>query len=131
MADLKNRLQGLRKQKGISQQRLADVIGVNKQTISQYERGVRKPDIETLGLLCDYFNVSADYMLGKVDVTMRYVSEEELSLLERKPALLPHERQLLAAYRSLNHIGRSEALKRIEELTQIDNYTKDTESLTG
>ena len=43
MADFAERLRLLRNQKGISQQELADYLDVNKQTISGYERGVRRP----------------------------------------------------------------------------------------
>ena len=42
------------------------------------ERGVRKPDIPTIEALCDIFNVSADYLIGKDDVTVRIVGKEGL-----------------------------------------------------
>ena len=49
----------------MTQLELAERIGVNKQTISQYERGVREPSFSRLEAICDYFGVSADYMLGR------------------------------------------------------------------
>lgn len=76
------RLRELRSQRGLTQSELANRIGVNKQTISQYERGVREPNFETLDALCDYFNVSSDYILGKEDVTMRYVDAKGLEMLD-------------------------------------------------
>ena len=48
MASFTERLKTLRKQKNFSQQELADKIQVTKQTVSQYERGIRKPDYNTL-----------------------------------------------------------------------------------
>ena len=84
MATFSERLKQLRLQSGMSQSDLADKISVNKQTISQYERGVRRPDFETLSSLCDAFNVSSDYMLGKSEVTLRYVDSNGLSLLDGK-----------------------------------------------
>lgn len=77
MATFRDRLRHLRTLAGYSQQDLADIMNVTKQTISQYERGVRKPDQDTLLELCDIFNVSTDYLLGKTDVTLRFVSPEE------------------------------------------------------
>ena len=61
------RLKDLRLQCDLTQLELADKIGVNKQTISQYERGVREPGFSRLEALCDYFGVSADYLLGRTD----------------------------------------------------------------
>ena len=81
MATYSERIRELRALHGMSQQDLADRLDVNKVTISQYERGVRKPDLNVLTALCDIFNVSSDYLLGKDDVTIRIVGKEELEKL--------------------------------------------------
>lgn len=54
----------LRKTKDVSQQDIADYLGVSRVTISNYETGRRDPDTSTLGKLASYFNVSVDYLLG-------------------------------------------------------------------
>ena len=51
------RLKELRKEKLLSQQSLADQIGISKSSINMYERGDREPSIETLELFADLFNV--------------------------------------------------------------------------
>lgn len=61
------RLKQLRKEKGISQQRLAMDLNVNQNTVSRYETGEREADYKTLIMLADYFNVSIDYLLGRTD----------------------------------------------------------------
>ena len=94
MALFKDRLRELRKQKGYSQQELADKINVTKQTISQYERGVREPDYDNLLALCDIFNVSAGYLLGKEDVTMRFLNTDELQMVESGYYLNPETAQI-------------------------------------
>ena len=81
MATYSERIRELRALHGMSQQDLADRLDVNKVTISQDERGVRKPDLNVLTALCDIFNVSSDYLLGKDDVTIRIVGKEELEKL--------------------------------------------------
>lgn len=68
-----SRLKALRLSNGYTQQDLATKVGVHKQTISQYERGVRKPDPDMLSYFSDIFNVSSDYLLGKENVTLRLV----------------------------------------------------------
>lgn len=67
MATYSNRIKELRTMRDMSQQDLGDLLSVNKVTVSQYERGVRKPDINIVAALCDIFNVSSDYLLGKVN----------------------------------------------------------------
>lgn len=61
------RLRELRKQRGISQLKLAMDLGMNQNTISRYENGEREADYQTLILLADYFNVSIDYLLERSD----------------------------------------------------------------
>lgn len=82
MADFKDRIKELRLKKNFSQQRLADILDVNKQTISQYERGVRFPTKENLEALCDAFNVSSDYLLGRDDVSSVLLSGDEMALID-------------------------------------------------
>lgn len=100
MSKFKNRIKQLREQHHFSQQELADKLNVHKQTISQYERGVREPDFDNLLALCDIFNVSSDYLLGKTDVTPRYLTDEELALVVSFRNADPLSRQL--ALRALN-----------------------------
>lgn len=61
------RLRALRKQKGISQLKLALDLGMNQNSISRYENGEREADYRTLIAFADYFNVSIDYLLERTD----------------------------------------------------------------
>lgn len=76
-----NRIRELRIAAGKSQAELADVIGVNKQAISQYERNVRFPRREILEALADYFNVSVDYLIGKTEVSPLLITPDEHRIL--------------------------------------------------
>lgn len=82
MATFKERLRSLRESRSMTQDDLADVLGVSKQAISQYERGVRRPDFETLSTICDLFNVSLDFLLGKSDLTTRLLDEHEVAMID-------------------------------------------------
>ena len=62
------RLKELRLERGLTQKQVGDAMGVNDKTIGQYERGDRQPDFAMLRKLCEYFCVTADYMLGWVDI---------------------------------------------------------------
>lgn len=61
--NIAERIQKLRKAKGISQEELADVVGVSRQAVSKWESEQSLPDIDKIIALCEYFNVSTDYLL--------------------------------------------------------------------
>ena len=53
---------------GMTQQLLADYIGVKRQTVAQWKDGQTSPDIESLSKIADFFEASTDYLLGRTDV---------------------------------------------------------------
>lgn len=58
-------LKMLRKQKGVTQQRLADILCVDKTSISKWENGFNYPNQNIQMMIADYFGVSVDYLLGR------------------------------------------------------------------
>lgn len=54
----------LRKMNGLSQEELADMIGVSRQTLSKYETGESLPDIEKCRLIADAFSVTVDDLIS-------------------------------------------------------------------
>lgn len=67
MGTFQERLKFLRKEKNLTIEELAKKLGSAKSTISRYENGLREPKKDFLELLCSYFDVSTDYLLGKTD----------------------------------------------------------------
>lgn len=61
------RLQQLRKTKGLSQEELADRVGVSRQAVSKWESGQTAPDLERLLALSEQLNASTDYLLKGID----------------------------------------------------------------
>lgn len=61
-----NTLRKLRKERKLTQQQVADAIGLGMQAYSYYEKGDRQPSPETLCKLADFFGVSVDEILGRV-----------------------------------------------------------------
>lgn len=53
---------------GITMYKLAKDLNVNKQTVNFWLNGVNEPKISYLIRLCNYFDVSADYLLGLTEV---------------------------------------------------------------
>ena len=60
-----NRIKQLRKQKKIRRSEFAEAIGITYSAASKYETDVRNPGLETLVKMADYFDVSADFLLGR------------------------------------------------------------------
>ncbi len=60
-----NRLTELRKQRNLTQNDMAKLLGVARTTYSSYEQGRRTPDVEIQNKIADYFGVTLDYLHGR------------------------------------------------------------------
>ena len=78
------RVKELRTQKKISQQKLADSVGVSRSTVAMWEKGT-EPSNEMLSILADYFGVTIDYLLDRQPTGTR------IPVLGRIPAGIPIE----------------------------------------
>ena len=58
---LGERIKELRREKGITQEELGNAIGKTKGSIASYESDRRKPSLEVIEEIADYFNVTVDY----------------------------------------------------------------------
>ena len=61
--EFQQRLYELRKQSGLSQEGLADLLNVSRQAVQKWEAGTSRPDLDNLAALARYFNVSLDYLV--------------------------------------------------------------------
>ena len=77
---LGNNIRTLRKQKGYSQETLAEKLNVVRQTISKWEKGLSVPDAELLQIMAEIFEVSVGDLLGEK------ISEDENSPQENEVA---------------------------------------------
>ena len=89
----------LRQEKKISQQKLADALGLSQQSINHYENHKIEPDIGTLIKLADIFDTSIDYIVGHTEIVRRieptaayHLNETEADLITRFRSLSPKQR---------------------------------------
>lgn len=61
--DFTGRLYRLRRERGISQEELAAMVGVSRQAVQKWESGASRPDMDNLTALCGCFGVSMDYLV--------------------------------------------------------------------
>ncbi|MCM1365103.1 MAG: helix-turn-helix domain-containing protein [Faecalibacterium sp.] len=64
------RIQSLRKSRGLSQEELAEQIGVSRQAVSKWESDQSMPDIDKIMAISDFFGVSTDYLLKGIEPTI-------------------------------------------------------------
>jgi transcriptional regulator with XRE-family HTH domain len=99
------RLKKLRKENGLTQKQLADLLKVGRPTIAGYETKGKQPDFEKIKWLCNYFNVSSDYLLG--------LSDKKINILD------------------YDYIGEGLDSKNIEELRKFAELLKIKQSTEG
>jgi transcriptional regulator with XRE-family HTH domain len=112
------RLKELREQKGISQVKIAKILGFAQNTISNWESGKRDPDSETILKIADCFGVTVDYLLGKDEKNFPGKAEDDTDnklndiLFNNIESLSPEGRQKAEEYISM--------LKTIDRLKSED-----------
>lgn len=92
-------LRRLREEAGISQQKLADAVGVSQPSIYKYENLNVEPDIGVLISLANYFGTSVDYVIGHTQERRPIERTEPYQLNEA-------EMMLITAYRGMSAEGR-------------------------
>lgn len=88
-------LKELRKEKGLNQIQLAKFIGVSVQAYQKYEYGTAEPTFDSVCKLADFYNVTADYLLGREPAPNPFsdlnLSEEDEAKVVAKYMSLPPE----------------------------------------
>lgn len=80
--NMADRIQYLRKTKGISQEELADKVGVSRQAISKWESEQSTPELEKVITMSEYFEVTTDYIIKGIEPVVD--NEEKSSELTSK-----------------------------------------------
>ena len=116
-----NRIRDLRKQKGLTQEELGNIINVQKAAVSKYELGRAVPSTDVLSKLAYHFGVTTDYLLGLsddphgamvpegkgffehyvIDPPPEYYSDPETRELMEKMQNDPHHRRIFLASKDL------------------------------
>lgn len=85
-----NKIRELRKQQGITQEQLAESIGISFQAVSKWENNITLPDITLAPVLASYFGVSMDelfdFNIRKIEYTVKDITEKAYKYRESDPA---------------------------------------------
>ncbi len=107
-------LKELRIENSLTQKDLAVKLGITQDSISLWEKGKRIPDTQYLTKLCEIFNVSADYLLGRTDDLGNIVAMPSAA-----PVLAENEKTLLRYFRALSPSLQSHALETLRILAGV------------
>ena len=102
------RIQQFRKERGLTQEQLAEKLNVSQNTIAKIESGLRRPSIDFLLEISEFFNVSTNYLVfgvhvedvedekskKDIDETIKKIDQTIEKLLEKKEELLKMQREL-------------------------------------
>ena len=84
-----NKIRELRKQRGITQEQLAESIGISFQAVSKWENNIALPDITLVPVLASYFGVSMDelfdFNLKEIEHAVRIITEKAYQYRESNP----------------------------------------------
>ena len=93
-------LSALRREQNISQRCAAAELGISQALLSHYENGAREPGLGFVCRACDYYGVSADYLLGRSERPDAVASAAgtAAAFLEQMQTLIADARQALGEY---------------------------------
>lgn len=116
-----NKIKILRKQRGITQEQLAESIGVSFQAVSKWENNIALPDITLAPLLASYFSVSMDELFGfnlkEMECSVKKIADEAYKYRESNPS---ESRQILEE--GLKKYPENDIL--LNSLLYVLNYTE-------
>ena len=122
MATIGERIKRYRKEKGFTQEQLANIIGVSVMTIRRFESGTREPKIFMLEKIAAALDIPTATLYGVSETPGGF-----LSFVTDMFSFDEENKELLTAFDMLNNTGKQVAVQRVQELTEIERYTKDEE----
>lgn len=133
--DFSRTLSLLRKEKGISQRMAAKDLGISQALLSHYENGIREPGLAFVARACDYYSVSADFLLGRTlsrdgmvfDVEQMPDASQEKDNILRGSVMAALSKKLLVnsvsvLFDLLGKLGSREAIKAAADFLGLAVY---------
>ncbi len=67
MNKFSERLKELRAEKGLTLKQVSEALSIPLQTYANYEHGTREPPLDLIIAICDFYEITSDYLLGRSD----------------------------------------------------------------
>lgn len=122
MKQIGDRLRDLRESRNLKQTDVANALNISNKILSSYERNISMPTIDNLKNLCEFYNVSADYLL-QIELSKEETAPEEAAT----PVVLSSEQKKLLSYYERLNAENKEAIRGLmilyykEQLRKTEN----------
>jgi transcriptional regulator with XRE-family HTH domain len=113
---LSARLRELRARKNYKQKEMAEYLDLTQTTYTSYENGARNPDIDVLTNIADKFDISIDFLVGRVD-------QPNIAIIEALPEELKIE-GIKAVYATLDAVKTGLSADEINEILEFAKTVK-------
>lgn len=114
-------LSKLRHEKHVNQRTAAIALNISQALLSHYENGLREPGLDFIDSACDYYNVSADYLLGRSAINAPLTADDNSGTMTDFSALLAAA--LTELYHGINSCGSSEAGEAVTNMLSVFFYS--------
>ena len=135
-SDFSRSLSLLRQEKQVSQRTAAKALGISQALLSHYENGIREPGLSFVVRACDYYNVSADFLLGRtlsrdgttiLDADTLYDASSDKAVVMRGSVMATLAKKLLMnsiglLFDLLGKVGERQAIKAASEYLSTAVY---------
>lgn len=91
--DLSEKILNLRKANNLTQEQLAEKAGVSRQSVSKWESGQAAPDLDKITVLCEIFDVTADFLLKPSEMDILSVKTEMLEKQQKSLEETVHKKE--------------------------------------
>lgn len=125
---LAQKLQTLRKQKGVSQSEIAKYIDLSVGAYQNYENGRREANYETLIKFANYFNVSTDYLLGRTVVKQTATEQPDPFANIDVSAL---EKRIIKKYTELDETARALSIELFRQISTVFTTEQEEQKLSN
>lgn len=130
-------LRSIRKALNLTQEDLSEKSGISRASIIKYENGTAEPSMRIFEKLAYALDVPYQLFFADPRLVQRYLNGSAHEFQERYIQFISFDSagsrkyDLIAAFDKLNEIGQLEAIKRVEELTEIIRYIKRDDKQEG
>ena len=105
------RLKELREERNLTQNDVATAINTTRTNIGRWEKGINEPSANFIMQLADFFEVSVDYLIGRVD--------DDIISYENKNVFTDKEKRLLKVFMQLDSVAQEKLIEDAESRANI------------
>lgn len=115
--NLANNLRKIRKENNLSQEQLAEKLGVSRQSVSKWESEQAYPEMEKMIQICDLFDITMDELLNQNVSAVNEAKEEKTNLAKHIESFLNYVNKTIDLFSSMTHLQRFKCL--IEQIIYV------------